>query len=73
MSIKISNMFSEITGPIKVRFYIEHLCLTGTKVFIIGPGHMTKLAAMPIYILKIIKNFFSRTISEMALKLNRQH
>ena len=39
----------ETTGPIEVWFYMEHLCLTGTKVYIIGPGHMTKMAAMPIY------------------------
>ena len=47
--IKISIFSSESKGPIQVRFYIEHLCLTGTKVYIIGPGHMTKMAAMPIY------------------------
>ena len=55
MSFKISNIFSsEIKGPFRARFYIEHLCLMGTKVYIIGPGHMTKMAAMPIYG-KIIK------------------
>ena len=49
MSIKISNIFSsETTGPIRVRFYIGHLCLKRTKVYIIGPGHMAKMAAMPI-------------------------
>ena len=68
------NIFSsETTGPIEVRFYMEHLCLTGTKVYIIGPGHMTKMAAMPIYgkTLKI-KNFLSRTINQMTLKLGTQ-
>ena len=42
MAVKISNI-SETTGPIQVRFYVEHLCLTGTKVYIIGPSHMTKM------------------------------
>ena len=28
---------------------MEHLCLEGTKIFIIGPSHVTKMAAMPIY------------------------
>ena len=53
---------SETTGPIKVKFHIEskkisndqelihieHLWDGGTKVCSNGPGHMTKLAAMPI-------------------------
>ena len=55
MSIKTSNI-SEITGPIRVRFYTEPLCLTGTKVYIIGPGHMVKIAGMPIYGQKPFKN-----------------
>ena len=28
----------------------------GTKVYINGPGHLTKMAAMPIYMVKILKN-----------------
>ena len=73
MSIKISNIFfSETTGPIQVRFYVENVCLTGTKIHIIGPGHMTKMAAMPIYGKNPLKVFFFRTISQMTLKLNRQ-
>ena len=28
----------------------------GTKVCINGPGHMTKMAAMPIYVVKSFKN-----------------
>ena len=30
----------------------------GTKVCINGPGHMTKMAAMPIYVVKFFKNKF---------------
>ena len=56
MSIKISNIFSGTTGPIRVRFYIEHLYLMGTKVYVIGPGHMTKMASLPIYGKKLFKN-----------------
>ena len=56
MSIKISNIFSETTGTIQVRFYIEHLYLMGTKVYVIGPGHMTKMASLPIYGKKPFKN-----------------
>ena len=44
------NIFSsESTGPIKVKFHIELLWDGGTKVCSNVPGHMTKMAAMPIY------------------------
>ena len=45
-----SNIFySETAWPIKVKFYVEPPWEGGTKVCINGPGHMTKMAAMPIY------------------------
>ena len=45
-----SNIFSSETAwPIKAKFYVEPPWEGGTKVCINGPGHMTKLAAMPIY------------------------
>ena len=43
-----------------------------TKVYINGPGHMTKMAAMHIYG-KTLKNFFSRTRSSVFLKLGMYH
>ena len=44
------NIFSsETTLPIKAKFYVEPPLEGGTKVYINGPGHMTKMAAMPIY------------------------
>ena len=45
-----SNIFSSETAwPIKAKFYVEPSWEGGTKVNINGPGHMTKMAAMPIY------------------------
>ena len=46
-----SNVFSSsVTAwPIKTKFYVEPPWEGGTKVYINGPGHMTKMAAMPIY------------------------
>ena len=45
-----SNVFSSKTAwPIKAKFYVEPPWEGGTKVYINGPGHMTKMAAMPIY------------------------
>ena len=37
-----------------------------------GPGHMTKMFAMPIYG-KNLKNFFSGTKRQTSLKLGMQH
>ena len=46
----ISNVFSSETAwPIKAKFYVEPPWKGGTKVYINGTGHMTKMAAMPIY------------------------
>ena len=45
-----SNIFSSETAwPIKAKFYVEPPWVGVTKVCINGPGHMTKMAAMPIY------------------------
>ena len=44
------NIFSSETAlPIKAKFYVEPPWEGGTKVYINGPGHMTKMATMPIY------------------------
>ena len=40
---------SETALPITAKFYVESSWGGGTKVYINGPGHMTKMAAMPIY------------------------
>ena len=45
-----SNIFSsETTGPIEAKFHVESPLEGGTKVYSNGPGHMTKIATMPIY------------------------
>ena len=44
------NIFSSETAlPIKAKFYVELPWEGGMKVYISGPGHMTKMAGMPIY------------------------
>ena len=40
---------SETTGPISVKFHMQPLDRGGKKVCIFRQGHMTKMAAMPIY------------------------
>ena len=65
-----SKIFSSETAwPIKSKFYVEALWKGGTKVFINGPGHMTKMAAMPIYGKNPSKIFFSRTGGPIFTKL----
>ena len=44
-----------------------------TKVCSNGPGHITKMAAMPIYGKNVPKIFFSGTKRPMTLKLGMQH
>ena len=45
-----SNIFSSETAwPIKAKFYVEPPWGGGTKVYINDPGHMTMMAATPIY------------------------
>ena len=41
--------FTETAWSIKAKFYVEPPWEGGTKVCINGTGHMTKMAAMPIY------------------------
>ena len=45
-----SKIFSSETAwPIKAKFYVEPPWKGGSKIYINGPGHTTKMAAMPIY------------------------
>ena len=45
----LNIFFSETALPIKAKFYVEPPWEGGTKVYINGTGHMTKMAAKPIY------------------------
>ena len=66
----ISNVFlSETAWPIKAKFYVEPPWEGGTKVYINGPGHITKMAATPIYGKNPPKIFFSRTGGPIFTKL----
>ena len=43
------SISSETAWPIKAKFYVEPPWEGGNKVYLNGPGHMTKMATMPIY------------------------
>ena len=52
-----SNISSETTGPIEAKFHMEPPWDGGTKDCPNGPGHLTKMAAMPIYGKNLKKSF----------------
>ena len=65
-----SNIFfSETAWPIKAKFYVEPPWVEGTKFCSRHLGHMTKMAATPIYGKSHSKNFFSRTGGLISTKL----
>ena len=65
--------FSETAWPIKAKFYMKHLWEGGTNVYINNPGHMTKMAAMPIYGKNPSKIFFSGTTGPISTNLGMKH
>ena len=70
MSSTISNIFfSETAGPIKAKFYLEPPWVGGTIFYSRHLGHMTKMAATPIYGKNPSKIFFSRTGRRIFTKL----
>ena len=65
------RLSSETTEPIATKFHIQPPPgPLGKKRCSIGSGHMTNMAAMPIYGKNLKKIFFSRTNRPMALKLS---
>ena len=69
-SLTISNIFfSKTACPIKAKFYVKPPWVGGTKDCSRHLGHMTKMAAMPIYGKNPSKIFFSRTGGPIFTKL----
>ena len=65
-----SNIFfSETAWPIKAKFYVEAPWVGGMKFCSRHLGHMTKMAATPIYGKNPSKIFFSRTGMRISTKL----
>ena len=68
-----TNIFSSETAlPIKAKFYVEPHWVGGTKVCSRHAGHMTKMAATPIYGKNPSKTF-SGTGGPISTKLIMQH
>ena len=65
------DFFSKTHWPIDVKFHLEPQWDGGMKVCLLGLGHMTETAAMPIYDKKKpSKIFFSRTKGQISLWLD---
>ena len=64
--------FSKTTRPVKVKvkFYRKHLYEGGTNVIINIPGHMIKMATMPIYGKNPSKIFFTGTAEPIAMEID---
>ena len=41
--------YTESNGSILFKFHMQPSSKGGKKVYIFGPGHMTKMAIMPVY------------------------
>ena len=64
----LEDFFYETTGPISFKFHMQSPGNGGKKVYIFRPGHLTKMAAMPMYSKNLKKIFFSRDTGPIALK-----
>ena len=73
ISIIFKHLSSETTWPIKAKFYVKHLKDGVINVYINNPGHMTKMAARPIYGKNLSKIFFSGTSRQISSKLGLKH
>ena len=62
-----------LNRPVEAKFYVEPPWDEGTKAYSNDPGHMAKMAAMPIYDKKQLKIYFSGIERPMTLKLGVQH
>ena len=65
--------FSETADPIKAKFYVEPPWVGGTIFCSRHLGHMTKMAATPIYGKNPSKIFFSRTGGPIFTELGMWH
>ena len=68
-SIYLNIVFSQTIGPIELKFHVKTPYCKLAKIYAKYFGHMTKVAAMPIYGKNPSKIFFSRTRRAMTLGL----
>ena len=73
MVTQFSNLnvfFSQKTDELfETKYHVKDFGSTETKIYTNRLGHMTKMAATPIYGKNPSKIFFSRTNGQIAMKL----
>ena len=68
-SIYVNIVFTQIVGPIELKFHVKTPYDKSAKICTKHFGHTTKMAAMPIYGKNLLKIFFSRTSRPVTLRL----
>ena len=65
----LKHSFSQTIGPIELKFHVKNPYDKLAKIYTKYFGHMTKMAAMPIYGKNLLKIFFSSTRRPVTLGL----
>ena len=73
LSTFLKDFSDENTRPISIKFHMQPLGKRGKKIYIFCPGHITKMAALPIYGKNHSNDFFSRTTRQIRLIFCRKH
>ena len=66
---KLELVFLKTVGQFGTKVHMKAWGGIGMKIYTNELGHMTNMAAMPIYMVKILNIFYSRTNRLMTLKL----
>ena len=56
LSTFLKDFSSENTGPISIKFHMQPLGKGGKKIYIFCLGPITRMATLPIYMVKTIQN-----------------
>ena len=67
--IVVQYSFSQTIGPIELKFYVKTPYDKSAKIYTKYFGHLTKMAATPIYGKNLLKIFFCRTRRPATLRL----
>ena len=69
LSTFVKDFSSENTVQISIKFHMQPLGKGGKKIYILCPGHITKMATLPVYGKNLKNPSSSKTTRLIALKL----
>ena len=67
--VYLNMIFSQTIGPIELKYNVKTPYAKLAKIYSKYFGHMTKMAAMPIYGKSPLNIFFSRSKRQVTLRL----